>query len=415
MNVQTVTSPGGIEAWLVEDYTSPMFVLHYAFSGGAAQDPAGKEGLANFAALMLDQGGGDLTAVEFGRRVADLAIRVEIGATLDALIGSIEALSETRNAAAELVGLALRNPRFDAELMERVRSRLLGFHGGEARAPTLVADAQWNAVAFAGHPYARKIYGHEASVRQITAEDLERYYTRVLAKDRLKVVAVGDITVDELGEVLDRLFGGLPASADLVEVPEISPVTGGRLRVAEMDLPQSMVMFGTGAVPYASPDFIPAYVLSHIIGGHSSSRLARELRAKRGLVHFASTWLERRQRAAVFRGRLATRNDMVAKSLDIVREEMQKITDGQLSQQELDDAKSYLIGSYPLTLDSHGKIASQLLDHAIGGLGPGFLEARTTMISAVTLEDLHGVAKHILNPENLIIAIAGTPALQPPP
>lgn len=415
MDVQTITSPGGIEAWLVEDYAAPMFVLHYAFKGGASQDPIGKEGLTNFVALMLQQGAGDLTAVEFQQRVEDLAIRVEFVPGVDAVSGSIEALSETRSEAAELVNLALTRPRFDAETVERARRRLLGFHGGEARAPHLVANAQWNAVAFAGHPYGREIYGTEASVNRITPEDLRSYCKRVFAKDRLKVVAVGDITVDELGVFLDRLFGDLPANADLVEVSKVSPVTGGRLRVAEMDVPQSVVTFGMGAVSYDSPDYIPAHVLSHIFGGDGfSSRLIRELRVKRGLVHFASTWLERRQHVAVFRGRMATRNDTVSQSLQIVRDEMQKLSDGHLSQEELDDAKSYLTRSYPLTFGSHSKIAAQLLDHSMDGFGPGFFETRKATIAAVSLGDLKRVAKHLLDPDNLIISIAGTPTLQPP-
>lgn len=414
MDVQIVTSPGGIAAWLVEDYTAPMFALRYAFRGGASQDPVGKEGLTNFVVLMLDQGAGDLTGVEFQRRVDDLAIRVEFAAGIDAVTGSIEALSETRGAAADLVGLALTRPRFDADAVERRRRRLLSFHGGEARAPQLIADAQWNAVAFAGHPYAGRVCGHEASVNRITAADLKSYCKGVLAKDKLKVVAVGDITAGELGETLDRLFGDLPTRSDLVEIPDIDPVTGGRLRVAELDLTQSTVAFGMGAVAYDSPDYIPACVLTHIVGGDGlSSRLATELRGKRGLVYSAMTWLERRQHAAVFRGSMATRNDTVSQSLEIVRDEMQKMSDGQLSQEELDDAKSYLIASYPLTFGSHRKIAAQLLDHSMDGFGPGFFETRKATIAAVTLGDLKRVAKHMLNPDNLIISIAGTPALQP--
>jgi zinc protease len=415
MDVQTVTSPGGIEAWLVEDYTVPMFALRFAFKGGASQDPVGKEGLTNFVALMLEQGAGDFTTAEFEQQIHDLAIRVGFRPEFDAVTGSIEALNEMRNAAAQLVSLVLTRPRFDAETIERVRRHLLSFHGDEARAPLAVAEAQWNAVAFAGHPYARKVYGSEASVNEITADDLRTYHKCVFAKERLKVVAAGDITVDELGELLDRLFGDLPASADLVEIPKVSPVAGGRLRVAEMDVPQSIVTFGVGAVPYGSADYIPAYVLSHIVGGHGiSSRLVGELRRKRGLVFSAVTWLHRRQHAAVFRGRMATRNDMVGKALDVLRQEMQKMADGDLSQAELDDAKSCLIGSYPLAFGSNSKIATQLLGHAMDGFGPGFLENRKDLIAAVTLEDLKGVAKHMLNPENLIISIVGTPALQPP-
>lgn len=414
MHIQIVTSPGGIEAWHVEDYAEPMFALRFAFTGGGAQDPPGKEGLTNFVALMLEQGAGDLTASEFQERIDDLAIRVSFAPQWDAVIGSIEALSETRNEAADLVNLALARPRFDEDAVERMRRRLLGFQGGASRKPELVAQSQWNAVAFAGHPYAGKESGNDASIRSITADDLRAYCRRGFAKDKLKVVAAGDITADELGALLDRMFGDLPVSADLPEVPTATPVVGGRLRVAEMDIPQSVVAFGTAAVSYDSPDFIPAYVLSHILGGSGiSSRLASELRGKRGLAYIALTWLERRQNAAVLRGTVSTRNDKVALSLDIIRDEMQKMSDGQLSQSELDAAKSYLTKSYLLALRSNGRIAADLLGHAVYGMGPDFIERRQEMIAAVTLEDLKRVARYMLDPENLIISIAGTPALQP--
>jgi zinc protease len=414
MEVQTVTSPGGIDAWLVEDSAVPMFALRYAFEGGSLQDPAGKEGLSNLVALLLQLGAGVQTAAAFQRRIEELAIRIWFKAGHDAIIGSIEALSEMRPAAAQLLGQILARPRFDDDAVEMARRRLLSFHGEEARTPRIVADAQWSAVAFPDHPYARQIVGSESSVSAITAEDLWIYWRLVFAKDKLKVVAVGDITRDELAALLDQAFGDLPSHAELAAVAEASPVTGGRLRVAEMDVPQSTVTFGMGAVPLESPDYIPAHVLNHIVGGNAlSSRLSGELRRRHGLAYSVGTWLQRRNRVAIFMGRLATRNDMVGKSLDILREEMQKMSDGDVSQAELDDAKSYLIGSYPLQFGSNSKIAERLLNHSFNGFGPDFFENRKAMIAAVTLEQIKGVAKYMLDPENLIISIAGTPALQP--
>jgi zinc protease len=414
MEVQKVTSPGGIDGWLVEDSAVPMFALRYAFEGGSLQDPPGKEGLANFVTLLLHMGAGAETAGDFQRRIEKLAIRIRFAPAQDSIVGSIEALAEMRPAAAQLLGQVLARPRFGDDAVETVRRWLLSFHGEEARTPRVVADTQWSAVAFPGHPYARQIIGTEASVRAITAEDVWIYWRLVFAKDKLKVVAVGDITRDELALLLDQAFGDLPSHADLAAVPEASPVTGGRLRVAEMDVPQSTVTFGIGAVPLESADYIPAHVLNRIVGGSAlSSRLSGELRRKHGLAFSVTTWLERRQHEAIFIGRLATRNDMVSKSLDILRGEMQKMSDGDVSQAELDDAKSYLVGSYPLQFGSNSKIAEQLLNHSLNGFGPDFFENRKAMIAAVTLEQIKGVAKYMLDPENLIISIAGTPALQP--
>jgi zinc protease len=414
MEIRTVTSPGGIEAWLIEDSTVPTFALRYAFEGGSSQDPVGKEGLANFVNLMLQQGPGG-TGVAFQRRVEELAIRLEFTLSFDAATGSVEALSETWSEVADLISLALTRPGFEEEAVERVRRRFVSFHGGEARTPDIVASRQWNAVAFAGHAYARSLSGSETSINRITSGDIRSYWKRVFAKDRLKIVAVGDISADELGRFVDRVFGDLPAHGDLVKLSRVDPVTGGRLRVAEMELPQSLVSFGMGAAPYDGPDYIPATILNQILGGGASSRLTKELRQKRGLVASVQTWLERRRHAAILRGRLATRNEMVGQSLEVLRQEMQKMADGHLTQAELDNAQEYFIDSYPLASGSRSEAAARLLDLAMSGLGPGFIERRAHLIAAVTLDDLKRVAKSMLNPENLIISIAGTPAFQPRP
>jgi zinc protease len=415
MEVQTVTSPGGIDAWLVEDYAEPILALRFAFQGGSAHDPVGKEGLAYFVTMMLAHGAGHLTAVEFEQQIKELAAKVEFNSERDAIRGAIEALSETRSNVAQLVGLALARPRFDNSAVERVRRRLISFHGGEARNPHFVAERQWNAVAFAGHPYARMGAGAETSVMKITAEDVKTYHRQVFARSNLKVVAVGDVTAQELGDMLDRLFGDLPAHGDFVDIPIATPVSGGRLRVAEMELPQSVVMFGMGSVPYASPDYVTSDVLNHIFGGNGLySRLGRELRQKRGLAYTATTWLERRRQGVGLRGTITTRNGKVADALAVVREEMLKITAGDITQAELDDVKGYLIRSYPVEFGSPGRIADRLLAHAMDGFGPDFFEQRKQMIAAVSLEDLKRVATNLFDPENLIISIAGTPALQLP-
>ena len=306
MEVQSVTSPGGIEAWLVEDFAEPMFALSFAFRGGSALDPEGKEGLSNFLALMLKAGAGDLNADAFAQQIQELAMQVKFLATPDEITCTIQALSDTRDEVAQLLNLVLKRARFDDEHVERVRRWLLSYLGNETQTPSAVANAQWNAVAFPGHPYAHHSAGTAISVQNISSEDLRSHYLRVFAKDRLKVVAVGDITRYELESFLDRLFDDLPATSELAEIPGIEPVTGGRLRVAEMELPQSAVVFGTQIIPYDSPDLVPAFVLNEILGRDDlSSRLGSELRQKRGLTFSAKTWLEPCRYGIVFRGSFA--------------------------------------------------------------------------------------------------------------
>jgi zinc protease len=275
-----------------------------------------------------------------------------------------------------------------------------------------VAQEKWYGAAFAGHPYARPANGTEATVAKITRDDLEGYRRRVFAKDTLKVVAVGDIDPAQLGALLDEVFGDLPEKADLTPVAKTDPVTGGRQEVVEMNVPQSVAVFGLGAMARKDPDFIPAFVLNQILGGGGfASKLMEEVREKRGLAYSVYTYVYPYQHASIFSGGVATRNEAMGQSLDLIRDELKKMADNGPSQADLDNAKNYLIGSYPLRFDTNAKIATQLLGLRMDGFGPEYVDNRNAMIAAVTLDDVKRVGKRLLATDNLIVTIVGKPTL----
>ena len=413
MKIQKIKSPGGIEAWLVEEHAVPMMAMRFAFEGGSAQDPVGKEGVANFLTAMLDEGAGELNSRAFQERMEDLSMRMSYEDAKDGFYGNFETLTANRDEAVELLKLAINNPRFDPDAVERIRQQLLAALVYAARDPDKVALQNWYAAAFAGHPYARPSNGTEETVgKKITREDLEAYRKRVFAKDNLKLVAVGDINAEQLGKLLDDVFGDLPEKADLVPVAKTDPVTGGRQEVAEMNVPQSVAVFGLGAMPRKDPDFIPAFVLNQILGGGGfASKLMEEVREKRGLAYSVYTYVYPYQHASIFAGGVATRNEAMGQSLDVIRAELNKMAEKGPSQEDLDNAKSYLIGSYPLRFDTNAKIATQLLGLQVDGFGPEYVDNRNEMIAAVTLDDLKRVAKRLLETDNLIVTIVGKPTL----
>jgi zinc protease len=414
MKIQTIKSPGGIEAWLVEEHAVPMMAMRFAFDGGSSQDPVGKEGLANFVTAMLDEGAGDISSREFQERMEDLSMRMSYEEAKDAFYGNFETLTANRDEAAKLLKIALNKPRFDQDAVDRIRAQLLAALVYAARDPDKVAQNEWYAMAFKGHPYARPANGTEETVTSITSGDLEGYRKRIFAKDTLKVVAVGDIDADQFGKLLDEVFGNLPAKADLTPVSKTAPVTGGKQEVIEMNVPQSVAVFGLGAMPRKDPDFIPAFVLNQILGGGGfASKLMEEVREKRGLAYSVYTYVYPYQHASIFSGGVATRNDAMGQSLDVIRDELKKMAEQGPSQEDLDNAKNYLIGSYPLRFDTNAKIATQLLGLKMDGFGPEYVENRNAMIAAVALDDMKRVAKHLLETQNLIVTIVGKPTLGP--
>jgi zinc protease len=413
MKIETVKSPGGIEAWLVEEHSVPMMAMRFAFEGGSSQDPAGKEGVANFLTAMLDEGAGELASRAFQERMEDISMRMSYEEAKDAFYGNFETLSANRDEAAKLLKLALNAPRFDPDAVERIRQQLIAALVYAARDPDKVALETWYASAFEGHPYARPANGTEATVGKISREDLEAFRKRTFAKDTLKVVAVGDIDAAQLGALLDEVFGSLPDKADLAPVSMTDPVTGGRQTVVEMNVPQSVAVFGLGAMPRKDPDFIPAFVLNQILGGGGfASKLMEEVREKRGLAYSVYTYVYPYRHASIFSGGVATRNEAMGQSLEVIRDELQKMAEQGPSQEDLDSAKNYLIGSYPLRFDTNAKIATQLLGLRMDGFGPDYVEKRNAMVAAVTLDDMKRVAKRLLSTKDLIVTIVGKPTLQ---
>ncbi len=414
MKIQSVKSPGGIEAWLVEEHSVPLMALRFSFDGGNSQDPAGTDGLANFLTAMLDEGAGDLKSQEFQERMEDIAMHMSFEDSRDTFHGNFETLSVNRGKAAELLRLALTAPRFDADAVERIRAQLQASLIYAARDPEKVALKSWYEIAFKGHAYARPANGTPETLAAVGPEDLARYHARVFAKNTLKVVAVGDIDAAALGEFLDSVFGGLPAKADLVDVPLAAPVTGGKQQVTEMNVPQSVAVFGLGAMLRADPDFMAGFVVNHILGGGGfASVLMEEVREKRGLAYSVYTYLQPDRHASVLAGSVATKNDSIAQSLDVIREQLTRMAESGPTETELENAKKYLTGSYALRFDSNSKIATQLLGIMQDNLGIDYVDKRNALIEAVTIEDARRVAKRLLKTADLIVTIVGKPANLP--
>lgn len=410
MNIQTIKSPGGIEAWLVEEHGVPLMALRYAFVGGNSQDPAGKDGVANFLTAMMDEGAGDLKSEEFQERMEDISMRMSYDDSKDALYGSMETLTVNRDKAVELLRLSVQKPRFDTDAVDRIRQQLLANITYSDKDPEKVAMKTWYAKAFEGHPYARPSNGTAATIAGITHVDLAAFHKRTFAKSNLKIVAVGDITAAELGRMLDDVFGALPANADLLAVEKTMPVNVGTQSVVEMDVPQSVAVFGLGAMLRKDPDFMAGFVVNHILGGGGfSAKLMEEVREKRGLAYSVYTYLQPFQHASIVAGSVATKNESMAESLQIIRAELKKMADNGPSEADLKAAKDYLTGSYALRFDTNSKIATQLLGLLQDDFGPDYVETRNKQVEAITVDDAKRVAKRMLDSDGLIVTVVGKP------
>jgi zinc protease len=407
--IQRVVSPGGIEAWFVQDSTVPLVAMDYAFTGGATQDPVDKPGVSNMVADLLDEGAGDLDSNTFHDRLERRAIQMSFGTARDYFRGSLRMLKEDRDEAFDLLRLALTQPRFETDAVERIRSQIMSGLRRESTTPSALAALAFWKLAYPDHPYGRPSGGTLESVPTIQVTDLRDYQRRNFGRDQLKVAVVGDIDAATLGKLLDKAFAALPAKADLVAVPEIAPTAPPKREQVALDVPQTVVMFGAAALKRNDPEFMTAYVVNHILGGGTfSSRLHREVREKRGLVYSISEAMIWMSHSAMFVGSTATRADRTSDTVDTLTGEVRRLAESGPTQAELDEAKSYLKGSLALSLDTSAKIAAVLVQYQLDNVGIDYLERRAALIDAVTLDDAKRVARKLWGPGLLTVVVGRT-------
>jgi zinc protease len=408
-NIERVVSPGGIEAWLVRDPTVPLVAMDFAFTGGANQDPEVKPGVSYLTAALLDDGAGELDAKAFHQRIEENAVQLRFSSGRDHFQGSVRLLRDRMDQGFDLVRLALTQPRFDNDALERVRAQAVSALRRETTNPNSISNRVWWKTAFPHHPYGRPTNGTLESVPTITREDLRDYHAHVLTRDTLKVAVVGDIDPATLGPLLDRVFGALPATGKIDPLPPARIQDVGRRIVIDLDVPQAVLSFGGAGLARKDPDFIPAFVVNHILGGGSfSSRLYTEVREKRGLAYGVSSYLLPLDRAALFTGGTQTSNDSAGEALKIIEAEIRRMASEGPTEDELAKAKAYLKGSFPLRFDTSSKIASQLLQIQIEDLGIDYINKRNSLIDAVTIEDARRVARRLAD-GGMLVTVVGRP------
>ncbi|NOD85737.1 pitrilysin family protein [Ruegeria sp. HKCCD6119] len=409
IEIEEVTSPGGIKAWLVEDHSIPFTALELRFRGGTSLDDPDKRGAVNLMSGLIEEGAGDMDARTYARELEALAASFRYNAGDDSVSISARFLSENRDEVVDLLRTTIHEPRFDQDAVDRVRAQVLSGLRSDQTDPNELAGLTFAQMAYGDHPYGSEGKGTIESVSALTRDDVVAAYEGVFAKDRLYVGAVGDITAEELGTLLDTLLGDLPDTGKPIPGKAEVNIPGG-VSVVEFDTPQSVALFGQAGIDRDDPDFFAAFVLNHILGGGGfESRLMQEVREKRGLTYGVGTYLVPKDLASVYLGSVSSANDRIAEAVDVIRDEWARAATEGVTQEELDDAKTYLTGAYPLRFDGNGQIASIMVGMQMEGLPIDYIATRNDKVNAVTLEDVNRVAAELLDPDGLHFVVVGKP------
>lgn len=409
INIQEVTSPGGIKAWLVEEHGIPFTALEIRFKGGTSLDAPGKRGSVNLMTALIEEGAGDLDSQGFAAARDDLAARISFDSDADGVSVSAQFLTENRDAGVDLLHSALSDARFDPDAVERVREQVLSNLRSNEKDPGSIAFDLERVRSFADHPYGSDGDGTIESVTALTRDDIVAAYKGALAQDRITIGAAGDITPAELGVLLDKLFVGLPETGAALPGRAELAVKGG---ITQQDFPgpQSTVIFGQGGMRFDNPDYFAASLLTEILGGSRfNARLMTEVREKRGLTYGIGVNLSSYDQAELMLGQFEASNENVAEAVDVIKAEWAKIAADGVTEQELTDAKTYMTGAYPLRFDGNDTIASILVGMQDMGLPADYPKTRNARVDAVTLDDVKRVAANLIKPDDLHFIIVGSP------
>lgn len=410
VEIQRVVSPGGVEAWLVEDHTLPIIALSFSLSGGAVTDPVGKEGLANMVSGLLDEGAGDLDSQAFRRKLEDNSISLGFSASHDTFSGNLKALTRNRDEAFDLFRLALTKPRFDDVAVKRIRDQILAGLAARRNNPRTIASRAFWSSNFPDHPYGRQSRGEPETVQAIAKADLETFVRRRLARDDMVIGVAGDVTASELASLLDSTFGDLPERAEAFTIAPGRPAALGEVIVVEQDIPQSTIIFGHRGLPRDDPDYYAAYILNHVLGGGGfTSRLYEEVREKRGLAYSVNSYLLPMDHSAMWMGGAATENSAVGQSIEVIRAEWAQMRDTGISEEQLAAARDNITGSFALRFSSTSGIAGMLVAIQRQDLGIDYIDERSKFFEAVTVDDVRRIARTVLDPEALTVVVVGKP------
>ncbi len=416
VEVKQVISPNGIKAWLVKDDSLAVTAIEFSFTdAGIGQEKIGKYGLVNMVASLIDEGAGDIDSQDFQKYLNDHSIRLSYSARLDSFGGSFYSLNRYLDNAINMLSLSLTKPRFDKEPVERIRDQIIQSIKQSDSNPNSIASKKLWQNLFPTHHYGRNVKGNITNINNITADDMRKFTKSELTRDNLVIGVVGDITEEKLGVILDKAFGDLPAGNGKNDSKNnsnnpIAPILLGKNIIIDMDIPQSVIAFAQGGIARDDKSFYAAYILNHILGGGSfTSRLTKEVREKHGLVYSIYSHLYPMNDAAIWIGGAATKNANAGKAISLIKQEWQRLLNDGISQKELEDAKTYLTGAYPLRFTNSSNIASMLVAVQRKKLGIDYFDRRNILINNVTIDAINNMAKHLLKPDNLTIIIVGAP------
>ena len=407
--VARVVTQNGMTVLIVDQPSLPIVTVTVLMKAGAVYDPDAKAGLSYMVADMLDEGTKTRSAVQLAEQIEFIGGELTAQGGEDSTTATLRVLKKDADLGFTLLADILRNPTFEAKEVTRVRDELVGFLKSERDEPGTIATKAFNEIVFKGHPYQRPANGAEMTVSRLTRQDLVEFHNSFFRPNRAIMAIVGDVRKTEALDLVKKYFGSwTPKALPLPAFPTPLPLPKPMLKLIDKDLTQATIVLGHVGIERRNPDFYAVAVMNYILGGGGfSSRLVHRIRDEQGLAYDVDSVFEANVMPGPFAVRVQTRNAAANQALASVLQELKRIRTEPVSDQELADAKAYLIGSFPLRMDTAAKLASLLNLVELHGLGLSYFDDYPKAIASVTKEDVLRVARTYLNPDLYALVIVG--------
>jgi zinc protease len=409
LEIKRMTLSNGATLLVSEEHQLPMVTIAIAFDAGTRRDPAGKEGLADLTAQCLSQGTKELTATEFAQKTDFMGSSVDVSAARDYATGGMTSLKKYQADTLKLLAGILVEPGLrEADILRKRDEQVAEIKSAEEQ-PGYTASVEFTKELFGNSPYGHPGAGSSESVAKLTADDVRGFYQTYYKLGGATIAVAGDVNADEIKVSLEQELAGLngtvPAQA---EPPPITVAPGFHVKVIDRNVVQANLIMGFGGVERSNPDYYRLKVMNYILGGGGfSSRLMKVVRSEHGLAYSINSGFEPGKFQGSFEVSLETKNQSSNQAIDLIMQQIREIQEKPVTDSELDGAKKFLIGSFPLTIERQTAIASFMIQLEVYGLGMDYAEKYPTLIGSVTKDDVLAVAKKYLHPDSvLVVAVA---------
>ncbi len=397
----------GIVLLTLERPTLPIVSVNLLVKAGSILDPEEKAGLANLTSSLLDEGTKKRSATAIADAVDFIGARLSASADEDYATISLKILKKDLAIGMDLLADIAQNPAFDEKEVERVKKNVIGEIVSEKDEPTIVAQRAFDNLVFGRHPYHRSVRGLEESVPKITRNDLAKFHETYYRPNNATISIVGALTPAEAEEAVKKFLGGWKKGE--IRFPAIPPpprLQKKKVELIDKDLTQASVLLGHVGIDRKNPDYYTVTIMNYILGGGGfSSRMMSEIRDNRGLVYSIYSRYAANLYPGAFAVSLQTKNASAKEAIQGVLAQIAAMRESEPTDSELAEAKSYLIGSFPLRIDTTTKIANLLSVIEFYGLGLDYVEKYPTYIQKVSKKDVRKVARKYLDPQRYALVV----------